>query len=618
MYRVFCLSQLNNVFFRLRPQFELMHLGITVQNSQSHKNAQHLVIQVDDNLFDELEEIFTVRNAEEDLDEEEEKKTENVIDLSPYLNVPTADDRKYIIHFICDLHCTTLKLLADAIEMYSEYFIQLHISLSSQIDVNANDTNQFLLNTLTTPNTNPQQISMHIDNLKNTILTNKLSLNSFHLYVNIVSNIYNSVYSQLLQIMNDELFDKFMKFNHQNQSLALILGIVYIHSSFNKLLNPWIIFNVGLSEENVKILNENDNKQGDDHNDCNGHNYYNYWNDVHNFLSNSSYINHAELVVKTQSSLYTQSQSHGIIFNELLNSLQCNDNNQNAINSLKLTCWGFLNNCDIETQTTFAKYLKNIIVNNGISKLWLRYAGMNEYILNHVFEGLDDNQNFTDLQMQRMLLNDTGRCLSKLGKIIKHHIGIERLELGWNMSAIPDIECYTDLLNGIGNNSANLKRIQVYADSKYKLKTLGVLLKKNIILRDITLNIMDWNGTEDDMGNNTGYTDDDLIIMCDKLIDVMVNNQLYLEQQMNAVKSNLKNTCQFPNGLCLNILQYIYPNEEMDEYCLKVEVVMNCEEDTKNEIINKFEDKIKQMNNKLDTDFVKRNLKFKISKPWPG
>ena len=212
-----------------------MHLGITVQNSKSHINSQHLVIQVDDNLFDELEEIFTIRNAEEASDnddqyemEREEKKTENVIDISPYLNTASnTDNKKYIIHFICELRCNTLKLLSQAIEEYSAYFIQLHISLSSQIDADiaGNHANQYLVNILTNPNTNPQQIALHIDNLKNVILSSKLSLNSFHLYVNIVSNIYNSVYSQLLQIMHDELFHKFMKFNHSNQSLAFILGI---------------------------------------------------------------------------------------------------------------------------------------------------------------------------------------------------------------------------------------------------------------------------------------------------------------------------------------------------------------------------------------------------------
>ena len=121
-------------------------------------------------------------------------------------------------------------------------------------------------------------------------------------------------------------------------------------------------------------------------------------------------------MVKTQSSLYTHSQSHGVIFNELLNSLGCNKN-KDTMNSIKLTCWGFLNNCNIEIQSTFAKYLKNIIVNNGICKLWLRYAGMNEYILNHVFQGLHENQDFTDLQIQRMLLNEHGKCLSKLAKV---------------------------------------------------------------------------------------------------------------------------------------------------------------------------------------------------------
>eukprot|EP01084_Bolivina_argentea_P141678 248951_1 len=134
-----------------------MHIGITVKDSPFHPNAQHLVIQVDDNLLYELEQIFTIRNAEEESNihqfeiEREEKKTNN-IDV----------DAKYIIHFICDMRCNTLELLSEAIRMYSSYFIKMHISLSSQIDISGPNSNQLRLNVLTNHNTNPQQIITQI------------------------------------------------------------------------------------------------------------------------------------------------------------------------------------------------------------------------------------------------------------------------------------------------------------------------------------------------------------------------------------------------------------------------------------------------------------------------
>ena len=196
------------------------------------------------------------------------------------------------------------------------------------------------------------------------------------------------------------------------------------------------------------------------------------------------------------------------------------------------------------------------------------------------------------------------------------HVGIESLQIGWNMASLPDIECYKELLNGIGSNCCNLREIELYADSEYKLEVLGILLRKNTILRDIKLNIMDWNGIEDESGNGIGSTDNDLMKMCDKLIKVMIDNQVYLEQQMNGIKKNLCDICRFPNGLCLNMLEYIYPNEN---YSLNLEVVMNCADDNTPKVItDNFKDKMRKMNDKLDVDFVKRNLKFKISKPWPG
>ena len=189
------------------------------------------------------------------------------------------------------------------------------------------------------------------------------------------------------------------------------------------------------------------------------------------------------------------------------------------------------------------------------------------------------------------------------------------------MASIPQMKYYMDLVNGIGHNCANLKSIELYADSQYKLKTLGMILKTNTILREIKLNIIDWNGSEDNMGNDTGSTDKDLMLMCDKVMDVMMDNQMYLERQMKGMIMHLKNICQFPNGLCLNVMDYIYPhtdNMEMNEYCLMVEVVMNCENETHDMIHKRFTDKLAILREKIDIDFVKRNLKFKISKPWPG
>ncbi len=57
------------------------------------------------------------------------------------------------------------------------------ISLSSQIDLSGPNSNQLRLNTLTNYNTNPQQICLHINHLKNTILNNQLSLQSFHFVI---------------------------------------------------------------------------------------------------------------------------------------------------------------------------------------------------------------------------------------------------------------------------------------------------------------------------------------------------------------------------------------------------------------------------------------------------
>ena len=78
----------------------------------------------------------------------------------------------------------------------------------------------------------------------------------------------------------------------------------------------------GSSEKNMSILksaedyNDNDNDEKKSNNNNNNNNN-NYWNDVYNFLSCSSHLNHIEFVVQTESSLYTKSHSHCIIFNQL-------------------------------------------------------------------------------------------------------------------------------------------------------------------------------------------------------------------------------------------------------------------------------------------------------------
>lgn len=86
-------------------------------------------------------------------------------------------------------------------------------------------------------------------------------------------------------------------------------------------------------------------------------------------------------------------------------------------NSLKLVCWGFFSACAVEIQRNFAKTLSDVIVENGICKLWLRYAGMNEFALSALFDAIEKNQCFEELKLQRALLNQNGKCLIKLGNV---------------------------------------------------------------------------------------------------------------------------------------------------------------------------------------------------------
>eukprot|EP01083_Nonionella_stella_P072116 194229_1 len=537
-----------------------MHIGVSAQRTELAFNAQHLVVHVDDNLFNELEETFDALP-----DDEVKRQTEpKHIGICP----------TYIIHFICDLRCDTLRWLSGAINTYAAYFIELHISLSSQIEDAHLSTNA---------NTNPSRISQCIGHLKNVLLNSDLSLDSFHLYINITSNVYDDVYCNLLRIWNDALFEKFMNIPHgKNQSLRFIFA---------------------LPEESIKRLNQKGSTSSN-----------NYWDDIHYFLSHSRRMHHMELVVKTGSSLYTNSDSHGVIFNKLLRYINENTHSK-VIHSLKLTCWGFLNGCSAETQAIFAKYLKDIIISKGIQKLWLRYAGINECILSDVFEAVRENANLTDLKIQRMLLNKGGKCLTEFGKVISSHVSVEHVEIGWNMASIPDTKYYSDLLNGIASNCYNLKRIEVYADNECTVNVLATILGRNVILQHIKLHMIDWNEIEvDGVAVNDADNGNKCVNRCSEQIDVMMENQMYLQLQMKAVKEYLTCIAEFPNGLTMNVLDFMYPKK----YSLNVEVVMNFEGETYHSIMDIWSHKKAKSKEELDGDLVPRQLKFQITKPWPA
>ncbi len=124
-----------------------------------------------------------------------------------------------------------------------------------------------------------------------------------------------------------------------------------------------------------------------------------------------------------------------------------------------------------------------------------------------------------------MLLNKNGNILTKLGTIIKQHIGIESLEIGFNMASMPNIKYYVDLLNGIANNRCNLKKIEIHGDNKYKLKVLEKLLDKNIILENIKLHLIGWNENDKNKIEDTHLND--LMQICNKMIPKIYNYSVH-------------------------------------------------------------------------------------------
>lgn len=191
-------------------------------------------------------------------------------------------------------------------------------------------------------------------------------------------------------------------------------------------------------------------------------------------------------------------------------------------------------------------------------------------------------------------------------QIISVHDSLKRLELGWNTSSIPQSKNYTHLLNRIAENCRNLTDIELYAHNEFRHTCLSLLLTENITLRSIKLHIMDLDVENEHAG------DEDFA--ANECIDVMTWNQSYLEIQMIETTNALKDICQFPKGVCLQICCYVYPSE----YCLDVELVMSCNGSSKAHIMNTFNNKVSQLNQTLDTNLVKRKLNLKISEPWPG
>ena len=84
-----------------------------------------------------------------------------------------------------------------------------------------------------------------------------------------------------------------------------------------------------------------------------------------------------------------------------------NDHRVSALRSLKLTCWGVLNHCDSDTQRRFASTLKQIVSRPQCKRLWLRYAGINEFVLQHVIDGVASNDHFMDLKVRSRFLELT-------------------------------------------------------------------------------------------------------------------------------------------------------------------------------------------------------------------
>lgn len=313
--------------------------------------------------------------------------------------------------------------------------------------------------------------------------------------------------------------------------------------------------------------------------------------------------------------MYTMSESHGTIFNVLLNALKSNDveSVKSKINSLKLTCWGVFDHCDITIQRQFAINLKNIICDGSLKRLWLRYAGINEFVLNQIIEALDESPYFTEWTVERMLLNEDGQCLSALGSVIGNHIGIERVKIGWNMASIPQKQYYMDLLRGIGGNRCNLKAVELYADYRGTLNVLGTVLESNTVIENVTLNLMDWT--------ENGYDDNVVVALCDKYLNVMERNQQYLRLQIATILDCLKAVCGFPEGLCGDMLRYLFPSAE--QYKLCVRVVMNSNDVTNAKILQNAEKKLKGNAFLIDSGYafvglLRRDLEFKVGKSWPG
>ena len=182
------------------------------------------MLQVNDNLLDELEDALLIQNAEEITDIDDHRLDESKSNQPNATNIipETIPSRKYIVHFICNLRSDALQSLSTAISMYSSYFIELHISISAL----TNDDQ-----------TNPESILSDIDNLRDCMLSHDLSLNTFVLYINIVSAVYDRVYCHLLRMMDGTLYPTFMRFDPLHQSLSLKLGILMFALSLTLNLN---------------------------------------------------------------------------------------------------------------------------------------------------------------------------------------------------------------------------------------------------------------------------------------------------------------------------------------------------------------------------------------------
>ena len=181
-----------------------MEVGLSVQGHSSCRHEQQLVVQVDQNLFDELEDTF-IRPENEATD-------------------PIYQQRIWIVHFICDLQCDALQILSEGIATYSSYFVEVHIS----IQCNNNNNNDPAID----EEQHSKRILFHINNLRDCILNQSLSLNVLVFHIDIVADIYDDVYCRLLQIMDEKLYSNFMNMDSRRQSLAFKLGTLEVTAFF--------------------------------------------------------------------------------------------------------------------------------------------------------------------------------------------------------------------------------------------------------------------------------------------------------------------------------------------------------------------------------------------------